>query len=162
MIYSIQTFLLVPLLTLALLVSGCSHQKIEKRLDERLEQESGIRGSVDLNLEAATLIEKSTQLSAEQRSRLYSVVESLHARLKEMRDESWRLQSILIKDLFDTPYNSGEVQAIEERLIAREEKKVAAIIEAVERANGILGHGSLYHQRVLQALINEAYSGREE
>ena len=162
MIPSKRLFTLVPLVCAVFLVSGCSHQKLDQKLNERLEVETNIKSSNDLSIEAVSLIEAAPNLTAEQRTRLLSLQQVLRKQLNVMRDQSLRLQAVLLIDLVDPQYRTEEVELIEDRLKDVESKKVAAILNTVEQANTILGHESLQHQRVLQALLNESRSGRED
>ena len=130
--------LVSQLLVAGLLVSGCVGKEVESRINTKVSKEPEVSGTLELQNDAGFLIENSS-LSREQKSRLRQLKANTDQQLALNREESLKLRSILLKDMFSTKYDRSEVKAIQGKIETLDHKRLALIFESMDKANGIFG-----------------------
>jgi hypothetical protein len=140
---------------LALGLEGCAHGSIDRRIDEKLAHEDQVNTRGDLSVEAGKLIQDTPGLDDAQRAQLNDVRAQTASRIADLTRQSIRLRGLLIEDVVAQEYDPAEVEAIKRRLRSIEDKRLTAILEAVDQANEILGRQNLQRQRILNALMQQ-------
>jgi hypothetical protein len=145
-------------LFLSMALSGCA-SNASKSVDGKVSQENGIQSRKELQAEARNLIEKDTELTADQKSRLSILSSSLTQQLDAMNLESVKLRSVLVKEVLSPDYKISEVEVIKGRMRGLESRRVGLMFSGIEQANLILGRGPPENRRVLSAFINDGRTG---
>ena len=140
---------------LVLLFSGCAHTATEKKLDQKLAEQSAVKSSSELGLEADQMINSAVGLTAEQRTQLVLLRETTRKEMDQLRDESLKLRVVLIKDVVSKQYESKEVSLIKKRIKKVENKRLQLIFGAIDKANKILGREAVQNQIILNQFIDE-------
>ena len=105
---------------------------------DKMSNEPPVSGTVELQADAGFLIENSN-LTEPQKTRLRNLQADTAHRQQVLRNESLKLRSILIKDVFSSNYNKSEVKLIQNKIDNVEHKRLALTFETIDKANGILG-----------------------
>jgi hypothetical protein len=147
--------LFVVAMAMGLVLQGCAHSAIEKRIDGKIAQENGVQSTSDLTLETTKVIKNAPGLTDEQRTRLMQLSAATRAKVDDMRVQSLKLRAVLVKDLITPKDNQGEVEIIKQRIKNVENERLSAMFNAVEQANSILGHRALENRE----LMNEFFEG---
>lgn len=119
-------------------VVGCAHNSVERGLATKMSEEAPVSGTQELRSDVGTLIENA-KLTASQKSQLKALQLTSSKQSQSFRDESLKLRSILIKDLFSKNYNESEATLIQNKIEKVEHKRLALMFETIDKANGILG-----------------------
>lgn len=127
--------------------AGCAH-KAETKLENKISQEAPITDS-SLSADAKKLIDSAPGLTDGQRSRLTTLREETQKSVSGLEERSLKLRSILYKDLAAAKFDRKEVDMIKNRIKGVEKKKVSILLEAVEKANSILGNEALQSEKNL-------------
>lgn len=147
--------LVIALVSLSLgAITGCSHNDIDKRIDDKLAAEPSVGNREALHSEADRLIDAATDLSAAQKAQLKNLGDRTRARTDELVRESLKLRSLLVKDVMSPQYDVTEVRGLQHRLKANSEERLNLLFEAVEKANVILGRNASAHQKLVQSFFD--------
>jgi hypothetical protein len=123
----------------AMSLFGCSHAT-ERALDQKQAAETSVKSPDDLNHQADRLIGSAKGLTSEQREKLEALKVKVEFDVKEIRDESIRLRSILLSDVMNpAQYNQKEVNLIKRKMRRAEDRRINVLFDAVAKANTILG-----------------------
>jgi hypothetical protein len=126
------------LLIINLGIWSCSQKMLDEKLTEKVNAEPTVAGSADLQSDARLYIEKS-QLTNIQKNQLQTLQFSTNSKLKANNEESLKLRSVLMKDMFSSPYNKSEVKLIQSKIEKLANQRVAIIFDTIDQANGIFG-----------------------
>jgi ABC-type branched-subunit amino acid transport system ATPase component len=126
------------LVVLSALGSGCAHNAVEKSVDQKLTTEEP-KNRAALAEEAKRSIETAPGLTDEQRKKLTELRASVRTELDSLAGQSAKLRSLLIQDVLASQENPDEVKVVKKRLKSVENKRLAVIFDAVDKANSILG-----------------------
>ena len=140
------------------LINGCANKAIEKNLAEKVSDEPTVSGSFELQNDANYLIENSN-LTTTEKSQLKTLQANTNKSMESLRDESLKLRSILIKDVFSPHYNYSEVALIQEKIEKVEHKRVALIFDTIDKANGIFGRET--NEQEKEHLMSRMFYGHE-
>ena len=132
------------------ILQGCAHSRAEKELDSELAAEPTVKNTAQLSDEAGKAIQNEPNLTADQRAKLDALHKSIQTQNKELREESLKLRSQLIKEVFAAKYDVEEVAVIKKRLEEVEKKRLAVLFGAGDRANVILGRQAGRNQQLMQ------------
>lgn len=146
-------FSLVTLLAPAFILAACSHAAIEKSINQKLSQESGIKTNAELNAEQKTAIDNAKDISPEQKSKLSSLRVLTRQKLGENNQQSLKLKAVLIQDLVAEQYKENEAELIKSKLKSLQSKRLAIIFQAVEEANSILGRQARLNDDVMRDFV---------
>lgn len=127
------------LISCTLTLFACAVNEVQKSVDNKLSKEQSISTRQDLRTESQNLILSNSTLTKEQKDQLFALKESVTKRIGEYRDQSLKLQSLLIKEVVGPSYNKDEVKLIKKRIRNVESERVETIFEAVDKANDIIG-----------------------
>jgi hypothetical protein len=134
----VKSILALVLFPLGLLLVGCAQKEVESNLTKKMSVEQPVTGTAELQSDAGSLID-SSNLRAQQKNQLRALQTETVKKLQALRDESLKLRSILIKDVFSAKYNKSEVRLIQKKIDKLEHKRLALTFETIDKANGILG-----------------------
>ena len=151
-----RTFL--AYLFMGLFIAGCAQKAVENNLSAKMAEEPNVSGALELQLDAGFLIEKSN-LTSEQKKKLRTLQASTVKQQAQLREESLKLRSILIKDTLSSNYNKSEVLMIQNRIEKVEHRRVALTFETLDKANGILGRETHAEENV--RLLDQMMMNRE-
>jgi hypothetical protein len=127
--------------TLSLFIAnGCSSPAVERELGQKVSQESSIKTQGDLSLHSDQLLKENLRLSNDQRQQLMALKKEAQLLTAKQNSESLKLRSVLIKDMLSANYNHSEVSLIKNKLRKTESNKIDILLNAVKKANIILGN----------------------
>jgi len=130
------------LVTAMVAASGCassSSKKIDQDLDARLQSAPTASNSEEFGKSARKQIKESTA-SSEQKAKLLQLQRNTQDQSIQLREQSYKLRSLLIQDLAAKNYDRDEVEAIKDRLKKIEDQRLQLIYTAMDQASTILGH----------------------
>lgn len=153
-----RKILLTAVLASGFLFVGCAQKAIEKQVDQKLAQEVKVKSEQELRAEADQMI-LSSNLKEEQKIHLLETRKNWTEKSMELRDESLRLRSLLLKDLLNPAYNQKEVQVIQKRLKKNEQKRVALFLESIRKTDKILGRAPNAEDR--KKAVGNIFESRE-
>ncbi len=141
---------------------GCAHSSLDQKIDAKVAQEEDVKTQADLAKKATDEIKTAAGLTESQRTKLLALQESTQEQLKQLRSQSLKLRSVLVKDLFSQDENGYEIELIKRRIQDIERKRLSVAFNALDQANSILGRQSARNLRLtLNALAQgEPHSGR--
>jgi hypothetical protein len=132
---------------------GCAHSALENKIDAEIAAEGDLKSRADLRTEAERVVNSTSGLTADQRSRLLSLRTSTRQRLGDLNSDSLKLSSVLIKELLTADYSDDEVVLIKKRMKNLENERLGVIFEAVKVANSILGRDSVKSRYFMEDLM---------
>lgn len=153
-----KKLLAIGFLTSSLLLVGCAQKAVEKQVEQKLTQEVKVKSEEDLRIESEQMILNSN-LQQEQKDQLLATRRNWTQKSMELRDESLRLRSLLLKDLLNPAYNRKEAQVIQKKLKKNEQKRVALLLESIRKTDKILGRGPSAEDR--KKAIGNIFESRE-
>ena len=122
---------------IAFLIQSCvSEPKIN--LDQKISKEPVHLKRSDLVAEGESLIEKSPNLTADQRAQLRALWSNLQKQLSALEQTSLKLRSVLIEVVISTNYKATEVKFIEKKIAKVEEARLKVFLDGVFATNHIL------------------------
>ncbi len=137
------------------LLQGCATNRAATQLDRKLSDETTVHDPEDLRIESKQVIEASQQLTPEQRTQLLAIRNDLSTKSRESREQSFKLRSLLIKDLVSQKYDDAEVDLIKKRINELEQNRLSNLFEAVAKAQVIMGREPNGHKKIVSALLFE-------
>lgn len=147
-------------LALPLTLQGCAQTAVQKRVDTEVAQENTVNTRSELRAEADQTIKTAPGLTDEQRTRLLALRTATSAQSDELRLQSLKLRSVLIKDLITTNYDQDEVALIKKRMRDVEDQRLSLVFKAVEDANVILGHDYANRENIMDVYF-EGHGSRD-
>lgn len=118
---------------------GCATQAEKKEIEREVAAETNITSQADLDQQSSQLIETAPGLTDAQRAELISLRESTRMKTEALNQESLRLRSLLVKDMLSDNYDLSKAQLLKNKIKKAEEKKLSNFLDAVSKANRILG-----------------------
>ena len=143
------------LLLCVVALTGCSHAKQEKVLEEKISKQAAPRDDLALENEADRLIRTAPGLTDEQRLKLYDLRDSTRVQIQDCSSQSLKLRSILLQDLLSPKRNAKEIDLLKKKIEAVEKEKVDALLGAVDRARGILGQKFASNRKMLNDVLED-------
>ena len=140
--------------SLLVIMSGCAHAQLEKKVDDKVAQETLVKTRTDLRVESGDLIQTAPGLSDDQRQSLNRLRVETAGQLDSLSLGSLKLRAILIHDLLETPYDEDEVELIKERLTKIEDQRLTTMFSAVTKANQILGRQALQNHALVDGFFD--------
>ena len=123
-----------------ILAPGCASTNTERRIDSKLEAEPAVSDSNSLGGEFKTMIDQSQKLTLVQKNQLLALQTDTRTQLNQLKNQSLKLRSILIKDVMQAGYNPDEIEIVKERLKKTEDRRLTVIFNAVDHAETIIGN----------------------
>jgi hypothetical protein len=152
------------LVTAMLAVSGCassSSKKIDQDLDARLQSAPTASTYEEFGKNARKQI-KDSGATSEQKAKLLQLQRDTQDRSIQLRDQYYKLRSLLIQDLAGKNYDRDEVEAIKGRLKKIEDQRLQLIFTAVDQASTILGHDQVdQNVQIMRTFDFEGHSNEE-
>jgi PBP1b-binding outer membrane lipoprotein LpoB len=146
--------LILSSLFIAAALLGCASSG-NKKLDQKMAQESKVSSTSDLRLEAQKSIESAINLTSEQKEKLNQLRKSVSNQTDEFNKKSLELRSILLTDLLAPNYNANEVRVIKSRMRKLEDQRLSMIFDAADKANVILDRQAAANHLLMRQLIEE-------
>lgn len=143
----------LSLIGLSIGLDGCA-SGLNKKVDSEVAQETAVRTHSDLQAEIDQLVDSAPGLTQDQRKRLTALKNGTRGQLDTLYAESLRLRSLMLKKLITTNYNDDEVQLIKSKIKNVENDRLSVIFSAVEQANTILGHNSVYDPAIMNSFFD--------
>jgi hypothetical protein len=143
----------VAVLIFTFLAQSCAHQKIDRQVEEKLQNSAPVQDSAQIGLDLQKSFAQNPNLSIEQRDKLAAMQRKLHSDLGEFRSQSLQVRSALAKDVSNPVYNPDEIESLKIRLRKIENKRLSAIFKAVDQTNKILGRDMPDKLRAMQELF---------
>ena len=127
---------LIPTLVFA---SGCASTHAERKLEEKLSQESFAKTWSELRQRVHQSLDQSSHLTGEQKQRLKALHEKSREASEKISIESIRLRTALMEDLISAQYDAQEIDLILQRIKVLEAQRISALFETVDQTNSLLG-----------------------
>lgn len=121
-----------------------------RKLDDKLFNETNVNSRSDLRTEAKSSIDNAVNLTNDQKEKLTELRRSVNRQSDEFNQQSLELRAILLRDLLSAQYNPQEISLIKSRMRKLESRRLSLIFDAADKANIILGR---------EAAINHAIMG---
>ena len=134
--------LVTTMATAVFVVSGCASsnsKRIDQDLDARLQTAPTAANYEQFGKNARKQI-KDSSATSEQKAKLLQLQRDTQDKSIQLRDQYYKLRSLLIQDLAAKNYDQDEVEAIKNRLKKVEDQRLQLIYTAVDQASAILGH----------------------
>ena len=135
----------IAIMILVISTMGCAHTA--KKVDQEISTEPPVKDSTELSVKARALINSSTSINPEQKTKLLALQEKTTAELKDLQAQSLKIRSLLIQEVTGSDYNEKEIWVIKNRLKKNESQKLLTYFNAVDEANKILGRDSELERR---------------
>lgn len=145
---------LVGFLVCTLTALGCTATPVSQ-LDQKVGQETPIADRAQLEAQAGVLIQNDQNLTPIQRDQFLTLKASVDKELNDISEQSWKLRSVLVKELLSSNYSADDVSQIKSRLRKLEDERLSVMFDGVDKANSILGRNANDHQAALRALMEE-------
>lgn len=126
------------IVSVAFLLMSCAQSRVAKDLDSKFHTEPRVAGSQELQFDVDVLIANSS-LQPEQKTQLRELQVETSVKLQALRQESLKMRSILIKDMFSSGYNKPEVKLLKKKIRNLEGQQVTLIFSTIDKANVIFG-----------------------
>ena len=148
--------LLVTIAVLSIGTLSCAHRVAEEDLAIKVSREPAIASQAELQTKATVLIENS-DLSPEKKAQLQNLNRNTAVDMEAYREESLKLRSILMKNMFSSDYDKVEVKLIQSKIRKLEDKRLALMFTTIDKANGIFGRETKAeeNERILQRMMDE-------
>ena len=153
--------MLLGALSITFGIQACSHAEVDKKIDQKLSEESNVKTRSDLRGEAAKAIQADASLTDEQKARLNALRDSVRTQDEALRTQSLQLRAVLIKNLLSNDYSEKESAQLKDRIRKIEEKRVNITFDGVDKANKILGHKDITAHREIMNNFFEGSGSRE-
>lgn len=131
----------------ALALAGCA--STNKKLDEKVSQETKVQSQAGLDKKTADLIESSPSLTPAQKASLMALRDSARKQIDQIQADSLKLRTVLVEDVLAKKYNLREVAQIKNRMAKLDAKRNKVIFDTVEKANGVLGREPIENKSAL-------------
>jgi hypothetical protein len=119
---------------------GCATPSTKHQVDEELSKQPNIKTAEQFRIQLGIASQPNSKLTSEQKTQIADLQKRTTDKLDGIRDESWKLRALLVKDLMAAKYDDGKIQDIKFRIKVTEEQRLATIFNAISEANTILGH----------------------
>jgi hypothetical protein len=149
---SVKNIFVIAILSLAI---GACASKQDKKLTAKVSEEKSIQSNAELTSQANDTIKNSPNLNDEQKSKLMALRAEMTTQSNALRDESFKLRSVLIKDLISKDEHVNEVKLIKARLRKIEDQRLDVLFGAIDQANIILGKYAAEHQKMLEQTLRD-------
>ena len=145
-------------------VSGCASsdsKKIDQDLDARLQTAPTASNYEEFGKNARKQI-KDSGATSEQKAKLLQLQRDTQDKSIQLRDQYYKLRSLLIQDLAAKNYDQDEVEAIKNRLKKVEDQRLQLVFTAVDQASTILGHEQAdQNVQIMRTFDFEGHSNEE-
>ncbi len=139
-------------LAAAALTQACASTPAEKRIDNKIANEGAVTPA-ELNQEARDAIASNPDLTPKQRTELTRLRQDTSAQIAAYTSESLKIRAVLIEAMGAEKFDSREINAAKRKLKEVENKKLDAMISAIEKTNSILGRQYANRQGVMNDIV---------
>ena len=119
---------------------GCATPSTNHQVDEELSKQPNITSAEQYRNQLGIAAKPNSNLTSEQKTQIADLQKRTTDKLDGIRNESWKLRALLVKDLMAARYDDEKIQNIKYRIKVTEENRLATIFGAIAEANTILGH----------------------
>lgn len=123
----------------AFLLSACAAQQAENKVDEKVRQEPGVFSQQEIAEKSHDIILNHPTLTDKQRAEMKELFAEVYRKNIVLRSEIGKLKGVLFKTLFSRDRKDAEMKVLKKRLLAANEKKMALMLDALDKAYVILG-----------------------
>ncbi len=130
------------ILTLVLLTSlvGCAGNKAARQeVQEKVSQEQ-VTGGRDFFNKILEIINSSETLNADQKQKLRVLVSEIGQKNKTLHHESFKLRSVLLKELVSGNVHQKEVRILKKKIKQAESERIANIFTAIDKVSAIVSN----------------------
>ena len=128
---------------------GCSTVSTNQKVDDELAKQPTVTSVDQFRTEVGAAVKPSSNLSADQKEKLAGLQRRVQTNLDRIRNDSWKLRALLVKDLVGSDYDSDKIDNIKFRIKTLEEERLTTIFGAINEANTILGRDSEVKRHVM-------------
>lgn len=144
--------------------SGCASpasKKADQDIDVKLQSMPTASNYEEFGKSARKQIRESDATN-EQKAQLLQLQRDTQDKSIQLRDQYYKLRSLLIQELSAKNYDRDEVEAIKERLKKIEDQRLQLIYTAVDQASAILGHDQVeQNAKIIRTFDFEGHSNEE-
>lgn len=128
---------------------ACSTGSTNQQVDNELAQQPAVTSVEQFRSEVGAAVKPNSNLSTDQKDKLSGLQKRVQIDMDRIRNESWKLRALLVKDLVGSNYNEDKIENIKFRIKALEEERLSSIFGAINEANSILGRDSEVKRHVM-------------
>lgn len=121
----------IILITLALFFVSCAHKEHKKEIKQQVEQ-STVKDPAALTMTIDDAIEKSPNLSAEEKKKMHEIIAANKQRAMALSEESFKLRGLLIEELLSGKMDRKKVNLLKKNIKKVEGDKLKNTFETVE------------------------------
>lgn len=125
------------ILLLSLAVSCASRKAARQEVEEKVSQETVTDGKA-LGAKVRAMINSSQTLDADKKAKLNALITEVGEKNKKLREESFKLRSVLVKELISGNVNRKEVKIIKKKLKAIESEKLKNSFATIDKFSAIV------------------------
>lgn len=123
-------------------IMACAHSATERQVDTKMAAHPELDHHGDLDAAAREHIEDAQGLDEKQRSELAALRERTHATMSELHGEALKLKSLAIANATNPEGDHRELQAIKNRILKAEKRRLDVFFEAIDRSLKIVDRES--------------------
>lgn len=140
------------------LMQSCAWQRVtEKKLESEIRTEP-IAKQEDVIEAAREHINKSPNLTDEQKKRLISIQEKSSLEINTLKEDINKARMVLIKSAFEPNYNAREVEILKKKILGLERKKLKLGLNAFIEARNVIDPNQIRATKAInKVFFNEYY-----
>lgn len=140
--------------------AGCA--STNKTIDTKVAQETKVSNSRELRNEVDQLIQNDQQLTADQKTKLLALRQSISAQTIAINRQELRLRSVLTEELLSPDYSIDEVALIKKRLKKLESQRLSLLFSGIDQGAEILGRKFSNGSRMMRAMMEQRTDSNRE
>lgn len=142
---------IMTLIALGMLLTGCSSMKDKQDVDKKVAEETVTDGA-GLGQSFQDLLRNSKNLTDKQKEQLTVLFNDTKAQNKLLLAESFKLKTVLVKELLSEDNNASEVSILKKQIKKNEALRLKTSLNAIEQMSQIMGKSpetNMYANQIL-------------
>ncbi|MCM2351012.1 MAG: hypothetical protein NDI69_13405 [Bacteriovoracaceae bacterium] len=139
------------ILLLSLAVSCASKKAAHHNVEEKVSQETVIDGQA-LGAKIREMINSSQTLDADKKAKLNALITDVGGKNKKLTEESFKLRSVLVKELISGNVNRKEVKILKKKIKDVEAEKLKNSLATIDKFSAIVS-GDPEKEKMMQEMI---------
>ncbi len=129
----------VSLILTLLFLASCSSRKIEQaKIDEKISNETSVTDGKSLGATVNEVIQSSATLNEKQKAELEKLFNETKAKNSALMEESYKLRSVLIKELLSADVNAKQVKLLKKDIKKNESVRLKSTLTAIDKISIIV------------------------
>lgn len=129
----------IPLLLLSILLVSCSTRKHDQLvIQDKVSKESSVSDGKTLGASVQQAIQNSKTLDEKQKTELEALFAQTKVKNKALLEESFKLRSVLIKELLAENVNAKQVKMLKKNIKKSESERLKTTLSAIDQISRIV------------------------